>query len=252
MIDLLTPEKIAQLKERGATDAELRKITLLSNDLKRAMVAFRDESSTSVRKNYIEADDAYQQYAAELLKKYQEKTRPAPESECFASRKEAYEWLVANGYAVSVGKFYQDIKQNGFPVLNSDKSVSKYQVRVYADSLLADQQPDPTALSRSENLHRKEKAEAEIAEMKAERMRREEDAYWLRAEDAWSVLAALIGNLREVIRRHLLDAQTEIAQAAGGDAGRAPEVFELADQIVSHAFNEVSGQKIEIEWNEEN
>jgi hypothetical protein len=170
------------------------------------------------------------------------------EAETFRSRKEAHEWLIAQGYAVSIGKFYQDIKAKGFPVLNPDKSLSKYQVAVYGKGLETSQQPDPSALSRTESMHRKELAEAEIAEMKAERMRREEDANWLHADTAWSVVAALIGDLREVLRRKLHDAQVDITLASGGDAIRAPEVFERMDQVVSQAFNEVAGEGLDINW----
>lgn len=173
------------------------------------------------------------------------------ESEYFKSRQEAHTWLVDQGYAVSVGKFYQDIKKKGFPVLNADKTVSKYQVAVYGKSLANDQQPDPSALARSEHLHQKEKAEAEMAVMKAERMRREEDALWLHADKAWSVIASLVGDLRDVVRRHLHDAQLDITLAAGGDISRAPEVYEHIDQVVSRAFNEVAGGSIDVQWEAE-
>ena len=172
----------------------------------------------------------------------------APET--FANRQEAYDWLIAQGYAVSVGKFYQDIKRKGFPALNPDKSVSKYQVAVYGKGLESKQQPDLTALSKTEDTHRKERAEADIAEMKAERMRREEDSYWLHADQAWSVVAALIGSLRDVVRRHLHDAQLEITKAAGGDISLAPEVFEAMDQVIGRAWNEVAGKEIDIAWRE--
>jgi len=170
------------------------------------------------------------------------------EAETFKSRKEAHDWLVENGYAVSVGKFYQDIKSKGFPVLNPDKSISKYQVAMYGKGLQTDQQPDPSALARSEYAHQKEKADAEIATMKAERMRREEDELWLHADKAWSVVAALFGELREVIRRDLHDAQITITTAAGGDINRAPEVFETADKVIDKAFNRVAGSSLEIRW----
>jgi len=171
-----------------------------------------------------------------------------PEPETFKSRKEAHSWLVEQGYAVSIGKFYQDIKEKGFPVLNQDKSVSKYQVAVYGRDLEGKQAPDPSALSRSEYTQQKEKAEAEMAVMKAERMRREEDELWLHADKAWSVVAALIGELRDVTRRNLHDEQLAIVQASGGDPVRAPEVFEYVDQVVSRAFNQVAGDSLEINW----
>lgn len=172
----------------------------------------------------------------------------ATESETFKSRQEAHTWLIDQGYAVSVGKFYQDIKKKGFPVLNADKTVSKYQVAVYGKGLATEQQPDPSALSRSEHAHQKEKAEAEMAVMKAERMRREEDALWLHADQAWSVVAALIGDLRDVIRRQLHDAQVDITLAAGGDPSRAPEVYEHIDGVINKAFNEVAGTSLDIQW----
>lgn len=173
------------------------------------------------------------------------------EPETFKNRQEAHDWLLANGYKVSSGKFYQDIKRKGFPVVNPDKTISKYQVAVYGKNLATDQQPDPSALGRLEYTQQKEKAEAEMAIMKAERMRREEDDLWLQAEQAWSALAGVIGNLRDVIRRHLHDEQVRIVLAGGGDPVRAPEVFELLDQVVNRAFTEVAGQEIDIQWESE-
>ena len=57
-----------------------------------------------------------------------------------------------------------------------------------------------------------------------------------------------MGDLRDVIRRHLHDEQLRIVQAAGGDPVRAPEVFECVDQVISQAFNQVAGQGLEIKW----
>lgn len=172
----------------------------------------------------------------------------AEQGEYFKNRKEAHNWLVAEGYQVSQGKFYQDISRNGFPALNGDKTVSKYQVMVYAKQLEEQAAPDLSAIERSENLHRKETAEAQIAEMKAERMRREEDANWLHADAAWSTLAALVGNLRDAIRRALHDDQVAIVQAAGGEVLRAPEVYEQIEATVDRAFNQVAGESIEVQW----
>ncbi len=172
-------------------------------------------------------------------------------SEYFKNRKEAYAWLIEEGYKVSVGKFYQDIKNNGFPAVNRDKTVSKYQVMLYANQLSEKTRPDLSAMERSENLHRKEKADAEMAEMKAERMRREQDRLWLHADDAWSALAAVVGNLRDALRRGLHSQQIQIVQAAGGEIHRAPEVYEYIDGVVDTAFNEVARAGIEVNWQRE-
>lgn len=172
----------------------------------------------------------------------------ASDSEYFKNRKEAHTWLQDNGYKISIGKFYEDIKQKGFPVLRNDGTVSKYQVAVYGNNLNKELEADPSALDRSEDAHRKEKAEARMAEIKLERMEREEDKLWLHADVAWSVLASLIGELRDMIRRDIHSAQVEIVQAAGGDVSRAPEVFEHIDQVVNRSFNSVAKKSIDIQW----
>ena len=169
-------------------------------------------------------------------------------TEYFANRKEAHTWLQENGYKISIGKFYQDCKSTGFPFVNKDGSVSKYQVMEYGRTLEGEQTPDLSALERSEYLHRREKAEMKMAEMKAERMRREEDKLWLHADEAWSALAAVVGSLRDTIRRSTHAAAVEIVQVAGGDVGRAPEVFEHIEQVINAAFNEVAKKPIDVQW----
>ena len=168
--------------------------------------------------------------------------------EYFENRKEAHQWLTDNGFKGSQGKFYQDCKRNAFPFVNKDKTVSKYQVAEYGRGLQEKQTPDLSAIQRSEYLHQKEKAESEIAIMKAERMRRDEDALWLHADTAWSVLAVLIGNLRDAIRRSLHSAQVDIVLAAGGEISRAPEVYERIEGVVDQAFNEVAKKGIDVQW----
>ncbi len=171
------------------------------------------------------------------------------EAEYFSSRKEAWEWLLENGYKVSIGKFYQDIKRNGFPAITEDKKVSKYQVAVYGKSLVEENKVDISALERSESMHRKDMAEAEIAEIKARKMRREQDKLWLHSDDAWSVVAALVTALRDALRRAAHDGREELVEAAGGELLRAPELYEkLEEVVINRAFNEVVGVRLNIEW----
>lgn len=171
----------------------------------------------------------------------------------FASRKEAWLWLTESGYKVSRGKFYADVEANGFPVLTDDGRVSRYQVQVYGENLKAAKQQARTAksVSRSDDLSRKEKADADVAEMRAERMRREESEYWLSAADAWSAIAGLMGELRRAVRRELHENQNRLVEAAGGDVVRAPELFEETDRLVDRAFNEVAAGGLDIRWKEE-
>lgn len=172
-----------------------------------------------------------------------------PESEYFVNRKEAHDWLSENGFKVSTGKFYADCKK-GFPAINSDKSVSRYQVAIYGQGLREQQTPDLKDLQSSSYDHKKAKSDAEISEMRANRMKREEDALWLHADEAWSAVAALLGRVRESIRHQLHTDCPEMVLAVGGEVARAPELFELLEGCVNKAYNEVAGETLEVEWEE--
>lgn len=174
------------------------------------------------------------------------------EPELFDNRKRAHEWLVEQGYKISIGKFYDDCKNNGFPVIRQDGSVSMFQVLTYGQNLKSETQADPSALFNSEFNQRKAQADAVISEIKASRMQKEEDDQWLHAEDAWSALAGIIGNLRDSLRHHIHTGQTEIVLAAGGDTKRSAEVFEVVDALVSKAFNEISEKAVDITWENSN
>lgn len=176
-----------------------------------------------------------------------DKTPPA--DEFFVNRKEAYDWLVDNAFKVSSGKFYGDCKK-GFPAINADKTVSKYQVVIYGQGLKEEQAPDLSALQKSGYDHKKAKADATIAEIKAKQMEREEDELWLHADVAWSVIAALLGQIRESIRHQQHTACPEMVVAVGGEVARAPELFELLEGCVDKAYNEVAGEKLEVDWEE--
>jgi len=165
--------------------------------------------------------------------------------EQFKTRKKAWNWLQEQGYKVSIGKFYQDCK-SGFPAVASDGAVSCYQVLTYGVALNKQVLANPEMLSSHEFDRRKAEADAEIAEIKAARMKREDDRLWLHAEDAWSVVAALTGKLRDSIRHQIYAAQRDVVQTAGGDQDRSQEVFEFVDVLIDKAFNEVAGGNIDV------
>ena len=172
------------------------------------------------------------------------------ETERFSSRKAALDWLKSRGHKVSQGKFYKDCKA-GFPFVQKDGSVSKYQVMVYAEKLDGQTAPDLTALDAQEFDRRKAAADAEMAEIKAARMRREQDKDWLHADTAWAAVAALVGNLRDAVRHHLYQGRREAVEICGGDQDRAAELFEFIDGTIDGAFNEVAGKEIDITFEEE-
>lgn len=169
-------------------------------------------------------------------------------AERFANRKQALNWLNAQGYKISQGKFYQDCAA-GFPPLHTDGSVSRFQVMQYGQQL--DLATRSAAVQQGDEHERiKSQAEAEIAQMKAERMRREEDKEWLHADQAWSVIAALVGTLRETIRHHLHTEMAAVVHVAGGKQDRVHETFELCEELVGRAFNEVAAKPLDFEFEE--
>lgn len=177
-------------------------------------------------------------------------TKTTDNKERFASRKKALDWLVSQGHKISTGKFYQDCKK-GFPAIADDGSVSKYQVLSYGVALNKKIEPDHDALSSREYDQRKAKADAEMAEMKAKRMDREQDRLWLHADDAWSAMAGIIGNLRDAVRHQLYMSQREAVEIAGGDQDRAQELFEFCDGLIDKAFNEAAGDDVDVVFERE-
>lgn len=169
------------------------------------------------------------------------------DTERFPKRKKAFDWLKAQGHKISIGKFYGDCDK-GFPPLAADGSVSKFDVAMYGRALDKTVLPAQAALDKSEDDRRKGKADADIAEMKAEAMRREQDALWLHADDAWAAVAGLVGRLRDAIRHHLYTAAPEVVLVAGGEQDRASEVFERLVVAVDTSFNEVAGESIDVEF----
>ena len=187
-----------------------------------------------------------------MTKKKQEADGQSFDGERFSSRKEALDWLKANHYKISTGKFYQDCNA-GFPMVHKDGTVSRYQVLMYAQQIDLSTKAEDLTRRDTDRLHeqRKTKAEAEMAEMKAEKMRREEDRYWLHAEEAWAQLAALVASLRDTIRHHLFTSQRELIHVAGGDQDRSQELFEYSESLIDKAFNEVAGGEIDVVFEKE-
>jgi hypothetical protein len=175
---------------------------------------------------------------------------PVPQ-ERFASRKKALVWLNENGMKVSQGKFYQDCA-GGYPTVYDDKTVSKFEVMEYGQKL---QNNDPESMGEEEKRkheredeRRKAKAEADMAEMKAEKMRREQDSEWLHASTAWAAVAGVTGALRDSLRYHFHASQEKIVHVAGGDANRTYEVYEFCEDIVNKAFNDVAGSSVDVQF----
>lgn len=229
-----------------ATDQEILELQMVREGRDAAMLAYKASAGKETKANWDAARSAYDEAIERFTLRYFPEQAPAPEGERFANRKQALNWLVSQGYKISQGKFYQDVKA-GFPGLQRDGSISRYQVMQYGQQLDVESRGAQVFPGGQDDYEaRKAKADAEIKEMQAAKMRKEEDADWLHADAAWAAIAGLLGVLKDSLRHHFHAGQGELIHLAGGDPARGPEVYESCEEIMARAFNEVSRmEKIE-------
>lgn len=226
-----------------AVGQDKQELVLVHNGHVTAMGAYGKVPTRQTKDNWDAARSALEETVERLQAKYLPDDQPAPEGERFANRKQALNWLRAQGYKVSQGKFYQDCEA-GFPALHRDGTVSRYQVMQYGQQIdvSARSVPQFDQSARREDLEiRKLEAEVKEKELKARR----EDSRWMNREDAWAAVAALLSTLQGGIRHHLHEGQGLLVHLAGGDPVREPEVFEAAVELVGKAFDELAGARIE-------
>lgn len=177
--------------------------------------------------------------------------QPAPaESEFFATRKEAWKWLTAQGYKVSSGKFYGDIEATGFPVVASDGSLSRYQVQVYGQNLAAKKQrvSTPEELSRFDAQYRYEIAKAENEELKAADAKRALSADWMHRAEALSMIAKALADFKDLLPRLYYDRRLDLVDAAGGDHARASRLQEVLVEVLNQAWRDLCERGLDVEW----
>lgn len=187
--------------------------------------------------------DDYEATLERLAAKYWPEERREQTGERFVNRKQALNWLSAQGYKISQGKFYQDVAA-GFPVLDRDGSLSKFQVMQYGQQLdvaaRAGTPPDRSA-ERDDLEIRKLRAEVEEKEHKARR----EDHRWMLKEDGWAAMAAVLSSLKDHLAFRLHEGVGVVVHLAEGEPMREPEVYEALLDIVGKAFNDVAEAKID-------
>jgi hypothetical protein len=169
--------------------------------------------------------------------------------EFFKNRLAAAKWLESEGYPVKRSKFYEDCDAGKVPV-NADKTLSSFAVAQYGAAQLKANAGASNfdVVEAAEADLKKKKAEASIAAMKSARMAREEDAFWLPADEAWAAVAALVIQIKSAVRYGLYSKRREIVHAAAGHQDRADELFAFLDALLDDAMNEVAGQEIKIEF----
>lgn len=163
--------------------------------------------------------------------------------EFFKNRQAALQWLQQRGQ-VSRSKFYDDCNA-GLITIHPDKSLSKFEVALYAEKLFtATRQATGSgtlAMQREADEARKIRAEAEIKEMQAEDLRREQDRKWLYRDRAIEGLAVIITSLQRAFEHRARVAAEAIIQLSGGDRSRSFDVSEgIQELVIDASFNEVA------------
>ena len=97
---------IKKLKDK-ATQLELSKITLFSNDVKRALLALNQESSLTNRKNLADAENVQSAFFSQLQEKYLfSEQKESDQNRIFPNRNQAWQYLTAEGWELSRKSFY--------------------------------------------------------------------------------------------------------------------------------------------------
>lgn len=229
-----------QLKDAAAGTMDEKELMVVHNGRITAMRGYNERPSKETKSDWDAAREAYQDLFDRLVAAYFPSEAKGPEGERFKTRAQAYKWLQAQGYKVSQGKFFADCL-NGFPLVHQDKSVSRYQVLQYAQQLGVERISGSGDDQRQADEDRKTKADADKAELQTEILRREQDREWLHADQAWAIIAALLGSLRDAIRHHVNRKQGELAHVAGGRQEMAGDLDAAVDAVIDEAFNEVCG-----------
>jgi len=165
-------------------------------------------------------------------------------AEYFKNRQAALQWLQQRGQ-VSRSKFYDDCNA-GLITIHPDKTLSKFEVALYAEKLFAATRQTATgsgtlAGQREADEARKIRAEAEIKEMQAEGLRREQDKKWLHRDDAVSHLAVVVCSIQQALEQAARTAADAIIKVCNGEPARSFDVSEaITELILERAFNEVA------------
>ena len=225
-----------------ADEADQAELKIAHNGRVQAMSGYQKAPGKATAADMAAARAVYEETLARLERKYRPEAAPAPEGERFANRKQALNWLHAQGYKISQGKFYQDC-DGGFPAVHRDKTVSRYQVLQYAQQQDVERRaPAGTDLAgRKEDADtRKAEAEARIKERQDERERRELDAEWVRREQADEITCVWVSRHRDAVAYHLGKSHLALIHACGGNPARLAEVQAVVDAALAAAANEIA------------
>lgn len=263
---IITKDEMAALKERGATQLELHILYLYAGQVQQSMQELQEISSPAVRNSLEDAIQRYEEHLNKLETKYppprtdtqdQDTAPAAPEAETieyFNNRREAWQWLHEQGLQMGESTFYRRINSPGFPRLTPDKRLSRWECSEFLRLQQVEGNATPGGVySTDELVQRKLVAETEAAEHaaglareKLAKLTKENDKTWMQRREAYAMLAALIGTLRDTVLHHLHHNQLAFCAAVSGDDARAPELYEALAASVNTAFNEVADSPLSV------
>jgi len=156
----------------------------------------------------------------------------------FKTRKEAFDWLQAQGYKISIGKLYQDCEAGVKITVHQDGTVSKWETLEYAKSELTTGTGTGSTSGLASEQLRKVKAEADMKELQFETASRLADKKWMLHEDVLRETACLIGGIQNAFFLTVHKRTSELIRLCRGKQEMLPDVLEfLEEKIVKEAFN---------------
>lgn len=236
----------------AASKEDSAELALAYNGRTAAMRAYNDRPGKQTRDDYTAAREMLEEVSARLQGKYFPEDQPAPEGERFANRKQALNWLQAQGYKVGQDKFYKDCKA-GFPQIHRDKTISRFQVLQYAQQLDVDRRSSPlTDLSaqREDAETRKAIADAQKAEIQAAQLQRELDKNWISRTDSDLEVCTWSALVRDSLAHRISQSLPALIHATGGQIERLADGQAIIDQAITDGCNDIANSgdvDIEIE-----
>lgn len=168
------------------------------------------------------------------------------QSDRFRTREAARKWLADQGFKCSKDKFYNDCKL-GQVVVYPDKTVSRSSVMEYLIKQLG---KAPVAhldlIDHNQDLQRLQVKKLDLEVQKLEIATRAADREWMRTEDHWAHLAAVLALCKGNLEHYARMAASEIVLEAGGDYHLAPQVADrIVEAVINRSFNELAVQRID-------
>lgn len=244
----MTTDRFQQLLA-AANPSEQAELKLAHNGRIEAMQKYQNKPGKQAKEDLDAARDFYNETIATFSAKYFPEQTPAPEGERFANRKQAFDWLISQGYKVSRGKFYNDCEA-GRPAVHRDKTVSRFQVLQYGQQLDLETRTSSSDLSQREQELKIQKLENDIKKQEIDT--RKEDRLWMLVSDAEAEQAAIVGILRDALEHRFYIRREELILSAGGTRAKIGIFTSSLSTLIKDAFNEIANIKEhDVEFEEE-